>query len=125
MTKGKIQYDQFAKEASEAGQQSMQAWMTCGNMLMKGAEDYMKTCMTLAQSATEKNTKAMKTLMGSKTINEYTEAQAKIAQQNFDEIMSSATKLTEITVKTCTDAFEPINEQVSQSVKKASESMAA
>ena len=56
---------------------------------------------------------------------ELTEAQNKLAQQSFDDFMAGATKISEISVKVCGEAFEPLNAQMNTALKKASEAAAA
>lgn len=125
MTQNKTQYDKFANDAAAAGKENVEAFLKSTNIWVKGTEDLIKTCMTLAQENASKNSEAIKTLMGCKTLNELTEVQNKLAQETFDGFMSGATKLSELTVKLTTDALEPINDQVSKSIKKATESVAA
>ena len=67
----------------------------------------------------------MKKLISSKTINEFSDAQNKIAQTSFDDFMSGATKISEMGVKILTEAIEPINDQVAKSVQKATDAVAA
>lgn len=125
MTQGKAQFDQFTKEASKAQKEQVEAFLQSSKVFFKGAEELMKTYTELAQSAAEKNNQAMKTILGCKTLNDLTEAQNKLAQQNFDEFMANSAKLSEQYIKICTDCFEPINDQVSKAMKKANETMAA
>jgi phasin family protein len=63
--------------------------------------------------------------MSSKTLNEWAETQNKIAQANLDDMMSAATKLSEMSVKLLSESAEPISEQMGKSIRKASEAMAA
>jgi phasin family protein len=79
----------------------------------------------MAQKSAEQNSKAVKTLMGCKTLNEFTEAQNRIAQQSFDEWVNGTSKLSEQCVKILTDALEPINGQLGKAIKKASEAVSA
>lgn len=114
-----IPFEKIAQDYSASGKESWEALNKCGNIWAKGMEDMVKTCTSLAQSATERNTQAMKSLLGCKTLNEFTEAQNKLAQENLDEFLSSMTKLSEMSVKVASEAFEPINDQISKSMKKA------
>ena len=125
MTQGKSQFDKLTQDAGKAGKEQMDACMKAGNVFIKGFEDIAKTYMGWAQESAEKNSQALKTLMSCKTINEYAETHNKWAQQNFDDFMSGATKLTELSVKLASDTFEPINDQFSKSIKKATEAVAA
>lgn len=81
--------------------------------------------MTLAQDSAEKSAAAVKTLLGCKTLNELTEVQNKLAQESLDGFITSATKLSELSVKVATESFEPLNAQLSKTIKKASEAVAA
>ncbi len=125
MTNAPFQFDKMTQEAANMGQAQMEAAMKSSGTFMKGMEDMMKTCMEMMQDSTEKSTEAMKSMMACKTLNEYTEAQNKIAQASFDDFMAGATKLSEMSVKICTEACEPLNDQMTKAMKKASETMAA
>jgi phasin family protein len=81
--------------------------------------------MDLAQEAGEKSQTMAKTIMSCKTINEFADVQTKMAQASFDEFMTNATKISEKSVKLCSDAMEPINDQMGKAMKKASDAMAA
>jgi phasin family protein len=125
MNTSKNQYEKITADATNSSRQSVEAYMKSSTVMMKGIEQIMKTCMTLAQESADRNSESVKTLMACKTVNELMEAQNKLAQQNFDDIMSAATKLSEISIKVSNEVLEPINEQVTKSMKKASETMAA
>ncbi len=125
MTKSPYQFDKMTQDVSQMGQAQMEAAVKSSTVFFKGMEDIMKTCMGLCQESAEKASESAKELMGCKTLNEFTEAQSKVAQASFDDFMSSATKLSEMSVKVCTEAAEPLNSQLGQTIKKASEKMAA
>ena len=125
MTQGTVQFEKLAKEAANSSKDQMDAIMKSGSVFMKGFEDLTKAYFGLAQQTAEKNTQALKSLMSCKDVKELTEAQNKWAQQSFDDMMSGATKISEISVKLATDAFTPINDQMGKTIKKASETMAA
>ncbi len=125
MTQKKNQFDRMAQEAGAAQKEQMDALMKSGNIAIKGFEDIFKTCLQMFQTSTEKNAQGFKAVMGCKTLNEFTETQNRLAQQNFDDFMMTTTRLSELAVKMATDAFEPINDQFSRSMKKATEAVAA
>lgn len=125
MTSSKAQYEKITNEAASSGKEGVEAILKSTNIWMKGTEDIMKTYMSLAQETAAKNSEAIKTLLGCKNLNELTEAQNKLAQQSFDGFMAGATKLSELTVKLTTEALEPINDQVSKTMRKATDSVAA
>lgn len=119
------QFDKLAQEAANQSRESMEAFVKSGTIFAKGFEELMKTAASLSQTAAEKQAEYAKQLMGSKTLNEYAEAQNKIAQANFDQFMAGATKLSEMGAKVLSEASEPINTQVTKAVQKANKSMAA
>ncbi|MAE51648.1 MAG: hypothetical protein CMH27_07540 [Micavibrio sp.] len=125
MTQGKTQFDKLAKDATDMNREHVEACVKSSTIFAKGCEDMMKTMMSIAQSAAERQGKFFKEAMSAKTLNEWTEVQNKIAQTNFDDFMSSATKLTEMSVKVLNEAVEPINAQVTKGIQQASKSMAA
>lgn len=119
------QFDQFTQDAAVMGQAQVDAIVKSTTIFTKGMEDIMKTCMEIAQEAGEKSQAAAKSVMSCKTINEFADVQTKLAQASFDEFMTNATKISEKGVKLCTDAMEPINDQMGKAIKKASDAMAA
>lgn len=113
------QFEKFSQDAANLGQEQVEAFVKSGTILAKGLEDIMKTCMGLAQTQAEKSQEAAKAMMACKTLNEFTEAQSKLAQDSFDDFMSSATKLSELSIRVATESMEPINDQVGKAMKKA------
>lgn len=125
MSQGKSQMDQFAKQATDMNRETVEAFIKSTGIFTKGCEDMMRVAMSLVQDVSDKNSRLVQEAMGVKTLNEWTEVQNKILHSGFEELMSGATKLSEMSVKTLTDAVEPINSQVTKSVQKASDLMAA
>lgn len=125
MTQSKAQYEKLTNDAASAGKENVEAILKSTNIWMKGTEDLFKTYMNLAQDTAAKNSEAFKTLLACKNLNELTEVQNKLAQESFDGFMAGATKISELSVKLATDALEPINDQVSKSIRKATDAVAA
>lgn len=125
MTQNKAQYEKLTNDAASAGKENVEALLKSTNIWMKGTEDLFKTYISLAQDTAAKNSEAFKTLLACKNLNELTEVQNKLAQESFDGFMSGATKLSELSVKLATEALEPINDQVSKTIRKATDAVAA
>lgn len=106
------------REASDALMKSSTIWA-------KGLEEMMKACVSQAQSTSEKNANLWQSLMGCKTVNEWAEAQNKLAQESFEDVLNVTAQVSEMSVKCIMDAAEPINKQWSTAMKKANEQMAA
>jgi len=120
MMKGNKQFDQFTQDAAVMGQDQIDAVIKSSTIFQKGMEEIIKVASQIAQEAGEKQAAATKTLFSCKTLNEFTDAQSKLAQSSFDNFLSNATKLSELSVKVCTDCMAPINDQVGKAMKKAS-----
>lgn len=125
MTQAKAQYEKLTNEAASSSKEGLEAFVKSTNIWMKGSEDLFKTYMSLAQDSAAKNSEALKTLLACKNLNELAEAQNKLAQESFDGFMAGATKISELSVKLATEALEPINDQVSKTIRKATDAVAA
>ncbi len=125
MTQKKQQFDRMTQDAAASGKESMDAVIQSGNIVFKGMEDVFKTCIQMAQTSAEKNAQGFKSLLGCRTLSELTEANNRLAQQSFDDFMATTTRLSELTVKLASEAFEPINDQMNRSIRKVSDAVAA
>lgn len=125
MTQSKHQMEKLTQDATSFSRESVEACIKSSNLWIKGCEELMRTAMSLAQTSAEKQSKYAKEAMSSKTLNEWAEVQSKIAQSNFDDFMSGATKISEQYVKVLSTCTEPVNAQASKAVKKVTETLAA
>jgi len=123
--KAQAQFDQITKEAANLNREGVDAFVKSGTIFAKGFELLMKETMSFAQNTAEKQMQLAKDAMTCKTINEFSDAQNKLAQTGFDDLMSGTTKITEMGVKLLTEAIEPINEQMTKTVQKATDAVAA
>ena len=125
MSNSKDKFEKIKSDATQSSRQGMEACVKSGTVMAQGMEQYFKTAIALVQSSAERQGEAFKQLLACKTLNEVTETQNRIAQENFEEMMQAATKLSEISIKIATEVFEPITEELNKNVKKATEAMAA
>lgn len=125
MNKSQSQFDAFSKDQGAMVKQSMEAMMKSGKICAERMQEMMNMYMAYAQDASAKQADCMKTLMTCKTMNEMTEAQSKICQSSFDDMMQAMTKFTEMGVKFASEAMEPLNDQIGKAMKKATDNMAA
>ena len=125
MSKNTQFFEQMTQNVSNANKESMEAMVQSGTRFFKGMEDFSKTLISMSQDANQKNTEAFKTLMGCKTITELSEAQTKLAQQSFDDMVSNTSKLSEIGIKLATECTQPINDQMAKQMKQAADSARA
>ncbi len=125
MSKSKSQMDKALQDASSAGREGIEAFIKSSTLFSKGLEEIIRTSTAMAQGAAEKQARFVNQAMSSKTLNEWTEMQNKIAQSNFDDFMSGITRISEMSIKVMTECTEPLNDQIGKSIRKASESLAA
>lgn len=121
MFKGNKQFEKIAQDAAVVGQDQVDALVKSSTILAKGMEDIIKTCMEIAQESSEKTQSVAKTVMSCKTLNEFMDVQSRLAQASFDDFMTNATRISEKAVKLGTEVFEPINDQMGKTMKRASD----
>lgn len=125
MNSAKSQYEKISCDANTMGRQGIEAITKSTSQFTKGMECVVKTVVSLAQESASRQSEGWKNLLSAKTMTEMAEAQNKLAQQSMEDAMSAATKICEMSIKICTEAFEPLNDQMTKAAKKASETFAA
>jgi phasin family protein len=119
MNSFKEQVEKMSGGASESAREGIESLSKSGATFSKGAEQMMKTLAEVVQESSQRNAEAMKKMMACRTLNEFTDAQNKMAQQNFDDMMSTMTKMSEMTIKLCKEAMEPMNAQMTKAMNSA------
>ncbi len=119
------QLDKILKETADFNTGYSEACTKSSAILMKGMEDIMGAMMSLAQDSAEKQAALVKEIMSVKNVADFSEIQNKLAKSGFDDFVSGATKISEISAKVLTDSAEPVSAQMTQAVQKATKSMAA
>ncbi len=121
------QFEQFSQDAASASREGVEAFIQSQTIFKKGMEDIFRAGMSFAQMSAEKQAKYVQEAMGAKTLNDFTEFQNKAAKESFDDFVSSATKISEMSSKMLSEASEPINAQMTKSaeaVQKATKAAA-
>lgn len=113
--------ENIAQDATAAGREYFEAVTKSYSILAKGYESIVRTSVELSQSAAEKQAAFAKEALSCKTLNEFTEVQNKMAQANFDDMMSNMTKISEMNTKVLTESAEPLSEQINKAMQKFSE----
>lgn len=107
------------------GKENIEALVQSSTVMVKGAETLGKEWMGFAQAAAEQNVAAIQSLVAVRTLKELVELQNSWAKSLFDNAVAESTKLSEMSVKTANDAFEPIKARVNVTVEKLFKSAAA
>lgn len=100
-------------------QGTIDAFMRSGTAFTKGVEELNRTWMSYMQNAFETNIEASNKMLGARTIREWSEIQQDAARKNFDELVGEMTKISEIGFKAASDCFEPLSEQMNQTMQRA------
>ncbi|HLI13211.1 MAG TPA: phasin family protein [Alphaproteobacteria bacterium] len=112
-------------ELTTLGKSNLDAVVKASTVLVKGLESLGKEVASYGQASLEKSVSNTQALFTVKTLRELVELQSDFAKQAFDSWMEQGTRLGEIGVKVVSDAFEPIQEQVSVTVEKILKPIAA
>lgn len=91
----------------------------------KGAEEMSKAWLSFGQGTAEAGVAMVKGLMGAKSLKEMVELQNEFARSSFDGLVNETAKLSEMSLKTTNEAFEPIQSQVNAAVEKLTKPIAA
>lgn len=118
-------FQQYTNDLGAMGREQAEAFMQFSTKLAKGVDEIIRKSMDLAQKSAAKQSELIKIALSSKSLNEWQEAQNKLAKNSFDDFMTNATAISELSVRVLTESAEPLNAQVNKSIKKANEKMAA
>ncbi len=106
-------YGDFATFQTEA----FAALVRSGEILAKGAEALSKEYFTYAQHTAEANSEAAKALLAAKSVNEFVQLQSDFFRVSLDKSVDEGSKLSEMSFKIATEAFEPLQKQMTAAVE--------
>ncbi|GAB5389193.1 MAG: hypothetical protein Alpg2KO_21610 [Alphaproteobacteria bacterium] len=108
------------EELSSQSKAGVDAVLASSAIFAKGFEEVARSMMAFTQSSVEEQVKASQTLMGAKTLREFTELQSEVTKTTVDRVVGEATRISELSLKTANDAAQPLTEQVNAAVKSLS-----
>lgn len=108
-------YDDFAVLQKDG----VDALIKAGEIWARGAEDFGKAYLALAQEAAEVNSEAAKAILSAKSLKEVVDLQGDFARKGFDKSLSEGAKLSELSLKVANEAFQPIQQQFTAAIEKA------
>lgn len=106
MTKG-------VEEATQFGQDNVEAMIASGKVVAKAAEDVNAEILAFSKKAYEDSMAAAKELTSAKSVTEFFEKQTAFAKTSFEAYVAEATKLNEMYTSAAKNAFEPLNARFS------------
>jgi len=114
-------YDEFASINKE----TVDVLVKSGTIWSKGVEEISRHVLALAQSSVETGIATSKAAMGAKTLKELLEVQSDWVRSTFDNAITEATKLSEISVKVANQAAEPVQTHITNAFNRISTKQAA
>ncbi|HYD72595.1 MAG TPA: TIGR01841 family phasin [Candidatus Binatia bacterium] len=99
-------------EASAFGKQNFEAWLASATAAQKGFEALSARTVAFQKQALENHVAAAKSLMTSKSVQEFVEKQNEYAKGAFEAYVAEVTEVSELVQGLAKDALQPINERV-------------
>jgi len=99
-------------EASSFGKQNMEAWMASAQAAQKGFEALSARAVAFQKAAIENHVNATKSLMTSKSVQEFAEKQNDYAKGAFEAYVAELTGVSDLVAGVAKDAIAPINDRV-------------
>ena len=100
-------------EAGAFGKENMDAWMASANAAQKGFETLSARAVAFQKKALEDHMAAAKTLMTSKSVQEFLEKQTSYAQTAFNAYVTELNSMSDLFAGVTKDAMAPLNERMS------------
>jgi len=99
-------------EASAFGKQNVEAWMASAAAAQKGFETLSARAVAFQKAALENHVAAAKSLMTSKSVQEFAEKQNDYAKTSFEAYVAELSTVSDLVQGVTKDALQPINERV-------------
>lgn len=100
-------------EASAFGKENFEAWMASATAAQKGFETLSARYVAFSKQAMENHVAAAKSLMTSKSVQEFVEKQNEYAKSSFDAYVAEVTEAADLVAGVAKEALKPINDRMS------------
>lgn len=99
-------------EASSFGKQNVEAWMASATAAQKGFEALSARTVAFQKQALENHMAVAKSLMTSKSVQEFVEKQNAYAKSSFEAYVAELSGVSEMVAGLTKETIQPINERV-------------
>jgi phasin family protein len=99
-------------EVSSFGKQNIEAWMASAAAAQKGFEVLSARTVAFQKQAIENHVAATKSLMTSKSVQEFAEKQNEYVKGAFEAYVAEVTEVSELVQGLAKETLQPINERV-------------
>jgi len=100
-------------EASAFGKQNVEAWLASAAAAQKGFEALSARTVAFQKQALENHVAATKSLLTSKSVQEFVEKQNEYAKGAFEAYVAELSSVSDLVAGVAKEALQPINERVS------------
>jgi phasin family protein len=100
-------------EASAFGKENIEALVASATVTQKGIETISARTVAFSKQALENHVAATKSLMTSKSVQEFVEKQTEYAKSSFEAYVAELTSMSELFAGVSKEAIAPINERMS------------
>lgn len=98
-------------EASAFSKQNVEAWVASATAAQKGIESLSARSVAFSKQALENHVAATKSLMTSKSVQEFVEKQTDYAKSSFEAYVAELTSFSDLISGVTKDTLQPINER--------------
>ena len=99
-------------EASAFGKQNFEAWLASAAAAQKGFEALSARSVAFSKAAMESHVAATKSLMTSKSVQEFVEKQNEYAKTSFEAYVAELSTLSDLVAGFAKETLTPINERM-------------
>ena len=99
-------------EASAFGKQNIEAWIASAAAAQKGFETLSARTVAFQKAALENHVAVAKSLMTSKSVQEFVEKQNDYAKTSFEAYVAELSTFSDLVAGVTKEALQPINERV-------------
>ena len=99
-------------EVSAFGKENLEAWMASAQCAQKGLEAISARTVAFTKAAVENHMAAAKSLMTSKSVQEFVEKQSEYARTSFDAYVAELNTISDLMAGVTKDAIKPLNERM-------------
>lgn len=107
-------------EAISMSRDNVEVMVECGNLTASLAKDVANEMMEYSNKSFSDGIELSKDIFACRTINDMVDLQSRIIKRSLDSFFNQSTKLSSMLFEYSNEAFEPINERVSQAGEQMS-----
>ncbi|MEK6747104.1 MAG: phasin family protein [Pseudomonadota bacterium] len=110
-------------EAISISRDNVEAMVECGNLTASLAQDMSNEIVEYTNKSFSDGVELSKDIFACRTINDMVDLQNRIVKSSLDRFFNQSSKLTSMVFEYSAEAFEPINERVSQASEQLSRAL--